>query len=304
MPEMSSQTNIFNHEYLWLYGLYILAALIAFSGITILSYAFFLLILYVCYRSRKDYFWLAFFVLIFNSPGYLFYEGLKVGSLPTFNLAGGLREINYSELVIVMLLVKAVWKGAKFKQLFKNLYVVVLVVFAFYLVISIPEMTTTKIFRTIRLAFPLSLFYSVSILFQDKYREFLQLITPFIVLVISMQLFLYATGTHFAFFFSSVDSVIGTYQDVEHQLARPLYSVEYLLLLMAGSVFFIANEKKIRFNYGTVQLLILASIFMSATRGYVLGLLFMWFASTAFLRQQRSRLISLSMSQVGVLCRN
>jgi hypothetical protein len=95
-------------------ALYFLTVLVVYNLPGIFGHVLFLIYFLVFYKSKKDYFWLAFWFIINTGPGGFFYvsEKITTGQLPVFKLGEGV-NILVTEVFLVLAILKALNKGKK-----------------------------------------------------------------------------------------------------------------------------------------------------------------------------------------------
>ncbi|HLP59512.1 MAG TPA: hypothetical protein VK186_11810, partial [Candidatus Deferrimicrobium sp.] len=72
-------------------ALYFFTVLVIYKLPGIMGYILFIVFYILFYKSKKDYFWLAFFYALCTGPGGFFYisEEVTIGQLPIFRIGGG-----------------------------------------------------------------------------------------------------------------------------------------------------------------------------------------------------------------------
>ena len=82
---------------------------------------FFLLILAITWFSKRDYFWLVFFIIIASSPFRLFedYGGFTLHRIPSYGVVGHY-SIEFNEIFLILFFIKAKFKGFKNKLVLQN----------------------------------------------------------------------------------------------------------------------------------------------------------------------------------------
>ncbi|HLP57718.1 MAG TPA: hypothetical protein VK186_02765 [Candidatus Deferrimicrobium sp.] len=95
-------------------ALYFVTILVIYKLPGLMGYLLFILFYILFYKSKKDYFWLAFFYAICTGPGGFFYisEEVTIGQLPIFRIGGGV-NISSVEILLILAVFKAFNKGKK-----------------------------------------------------------------------------------------------------------------------------------------------------------------------------------------------
>jgi len=248
-----------------------------------LSNSLFLFLLVLFWFSNKDYFWIAFFFFLIESPGYVLTSFDALHHLPDFNLIPGFgRRIGLFELFIILALVKAVMKKSGKLQLFfkRPLIAVVgyiLFLFGLSFIFGIDNM---RVFRTIRCLMPFTLIYSGYKLLapNEGYSKFFRFLFPVVFYVISVQVFEIIVSTRLAFYIGGISSIeTDMLFEARTGAARLLYSYYLITVAFIGAMFYLSYKKKIfkRPYLYSILAACLLSILFSATRGIFLSLVAM-----------------------------
>ena len=244
----------------------------------IVNRASFLVILLVVFRSQDDPFWLAWFFLITNSPGRLFTStsSLTLFRLPYFNILPGI-SLGFQELFLFMYLIKYLNIRQKSPYLFRNYIKAILIygamVFIYSLVLG---MSSSNIVLTIRTIMPWSWALIIPAFIKDteKLDRVFQLLFPFVILAFVLTIEAQLTGLYLHDILSGENS-FGYIGDVKSELVRVSHAANILFICLVQSLLYISVRKK-QFNENYLNLIVVivvTSIFLSATRGWILGLL-------------------------------
>lgn len=273
----------FSRELLGFLALYIIGIVTTYYLSSLLNQVFFLLIVYLFYKSEKDYFWFAYFLFLVDPPGGLFPMNDYNYGLAMYNLLPGTgRLIYFQELFILTGLYKALKLGRRPKFVFKKslilliLYLVPLFVFSF-----LYGMSAFRALSTIRNIIPWSLLFTFLALMpeQEDWARFFRIIFILVIISVGTQILAilisrtpavllgidYQPVMDYGFSYSS-----GTVNPSE---LRPISSPHISLLAMLGAMFFILHKDN-KFNKTGLFFIILAayfSILVTGTRGWILS---------------------------------
>jgi len=264
-----------------------------FGNIILLSY----LILF--YRSKNNPLWFALIIFLTSNAGYLFSIKNLNYALPTLTIPGSSKYLLYNELFILTTIVKA-YKGkyknyryflsAPFKLLFS--YMIFLTLLSFVYGVSI-----IKLLNIMRQILPLGLLYYMPKLLATKedYYKLFSLLFTLVIVMFSFQLYDLFTGSKVAFLFGETQiAVSNTYMyaddivDVASEVNRIIYGSNILLISFIGALYFAINKdrdnKFKRYYLYTIIGIILISVLLSATRGWILSvsLMMILFALKSF----------------------
>lgn len=170
----------------------------------VVNYIYFLGLIALFWRSKKDYFWFAFFFIIINTPGYLFFESSSVAlkRLPIYNVLPGV-SFSVIDLFILSSLAKAFYYKIGIHKTFTVsrsvkflLFYLVLVTLPMTIIIGNEESSFLNNFRPY-------FYYSMAISFfmliskpEDLYKMGYVMI-PFLFFTLFDQLFLLTSGKLF-----------------------------------------------------------------------------------------------------------
>lgn len=126
--------------------LYFLTVLVVYKLPGVIGHLLFLVYFYFFYKSKKDYFWLAFWILLNTGPGGFFYysETVTTGQLPIFKLGGGV-NIVVTEIFLAIAIFKALTRGKKQPILLKKPLILILVYSLFLFMVSLVVFGTPMI---------------------------------------------------------------------------------------------------------------------------------------------------------------
>jgi len=257
---------------------------------TIAGAVFQILLLIAFWRSKRDYFWLAFVFVVQNFPGALFsrYTGdiQNTFSLLTTSQAG---TLYFWMIFVILAFIKALQKKASYQLVIVNnikilagYFVILVLIFGLY--------KWTAVTRTL---LPWLFLFILPRLLQkevDFYR-FFQLIFSFLFFVIATQVFQILFTVPLAKYLGGYN-IAGTAEELK-SVVRPTDGIYIPYLALFGSLYFLIYQKKIyRTNYLlTIAGLSVFSIFITATRSWMISALFITGSYVFFMTYQRYNLI-------------
>lgn len=205
--------NLKLKEHLYLWGLFFLTVFVIYSLPAILGYLFFFIVFILFFHSKKNYFWLAFFLLLHFSPLGLFNEGSKeaINRLPLFSFGGG---ISFSTLHIFLLigLAKAIFlKNKPVRSYFKKHYILLLLYMLLLLLIAIFIHKTKMSIIVEHLKFSFNIFfvfiiYKLIYLREEKYK-FVFLLVPFTFLISIDAFYFLLSGGNYLYEYIHPDNI-------------------------------------------------------------------------------------------------
>ena len=251
----------------------------------IIHSSFFLILLVFIYQSKNDEFWIPLLMIMLSAPGYLFYSR-GVYHLPVIGLNAE-KGIKYNELVIIVLLLKSFKNYFKISFFYKKgIFYIFLYTFILWFIGIYYGMSFMKIFFTIRYLLPFSLFWSVPALIntREKIYKSLNLIFIFALFSFAMQLIDLIAGNPLSGFLGEskiIESFTSREVDlnntkifnVNQETVRTIYSVFILTIAFLSSAYLLLINSKVfnRKYLSVVLILTLLSVFLSATRGWIIA---------------------------------
>jgi hypothetical protein len=248
----------------------------------------FLLILPIAFKSKKDYFWIAYFFILEDAPGGMFTGSTRdaLYRLPLYSLGPGM-SINIREVFYIIILIKAIlikWNNpSRGNTYFKPQLKALLVLFICIVSISpVMGMNNLSISFMMHAAINCTIFYWVFILIPDEksFRKFLMLLFPMVFIALSLQLYdLLNNHQLVSLLDSNRSSVQGVFLDPTQtaipfdDVVRPMELDHTMLLCFIGSLFYLYYDKAnlSRFFLILVNILSFISIFIMATRSWFIA---------------------------------
>lgn len=263
-----------------------------------------LLIFPVIWYSKRDYLWLAFFIVVVDMPGGLFSGGIQQEQfrLPIYVIGAGISFTFYELFVIVIFIkslsVKRIRSNYSPPFCLKELRLL-LGLFIVLILISIPFgfgfNSISAVFKT---ALTLTLFYSVFYLINSKKHliNFFKILFPFVFVALVLQIYGLINGEQFVAFLKPGSGVEqGSYNiDADKETwQRPIEMAYTVFLTFSGSLFLLSyqlhNFKK--WYLALVNLLSYIVILLTGTRGWFIAFSFGYVAFFLFSRKILTRLV-------------
>lgn len=263
----------------------------------------FIILLILFYRSKKDYVWLIYIMIIMQAPGGLF--GNPYINFIQITSTVGISFV-YAFIAVAFIKHLGVLRKNISKPLFNSftpipLYIVFLVFISLYI-----GMDIRSYLQLFYVLLCLILFITIPSIFKHRvdFIAFLKLLYASVFFLFAWQLYDVLFTTKIALLVG-VDTGIydfGTQQNDE--LIRIYYSPNIGLLALISSLYFLLESDKNPFKKKllyTVALIAFFSMFLTATRGYIIQYGMLIVAFIILLKQQRSVILVYAISLIIVL---
>lgn len=268
--------------------LFITFLLVYFSPSVTITRVLFFGILFSIFRSKNDYFWLAWFFIVVDAPGHLFSGGTlaDIQRIPIYPIVPSF-TISFFDLFILVYFVKAILKRkVKTINFFNTQISLFIALFLFYCVftVSVFQLEFVKFYRTIS---PWVLVYVVFVFMREEesFHRFNKLVFPIVFLAVLAQIYSIIEGQHVVNIFKNVYQVKShlSREITEDSInaARNLYSM-FIIFYSIIMAFFNLAKKKLEFPEKYLIFVIFTSflsVVLSGTRGFLLAVGFIIFCS-------------------------
>lgn len=255
---------------------------------------FFAGLLVVYFRSKDEPFWLAYFLII--SDGFFGFFGFNEVLLTAIP---GLPAIEAGQFYILLTVVKALRSRPAGSFFFSphlqamGIYVIFLVLQSYTIGIA-PTMNAQ--FRLVKFVLPLALFFSLPRLLrtQEEYREVFTYLFPVAFTILAAQMFTIVTSVSPGQYFNATDRYDFGKEVDEYNTYRGLYSSNILLLTTFGALFYLIRKDE-TLSSRLLTLVIIAnflSVFLSATRGWIISLGLILFLYYTFIAKLSPRMVA------------
>ena len=279
-----------------LLGLLAVAILATYFAPEFVASAFYIAILIAYFQSKDEPFWFVFFLVI--SDGFI---GVFNNYDAVLSAIPGLPPVEVGQFYIILTLVKTFKKKNTPKPFFDNFLLVCLIYLVFLVlqgyVLGVSHELNVQ-FRILKLILPLVLFYSIPRLFdeEDQFKQVFALLIPFAFFALFSQVFTINTGMAPSQMLGIFQKTLLTINLDKGHTYRGFYSTTIVLLSFFGSLFYIATDTKY-FNKNLLYIVVAAdflSVFLSATRGWVLAFVLGLFLFLVFA-------LKLSVRRIGII---
>ncbi len=281
----------------------LLVAAVGFRYFTseLIQAGFYVGLLIAYFRSKDEPFWLAFFLTL--SSGFMGFFGPYEAML---SVLPGLPPVEVTQFYIILTVIKAFRKKSPYRPFYMGFLLVLLVYIIFLIAqgfaVGFPPGLNRK-FALIKVMMPLSLLYSIPILFDrfDQYRQAFKFLFIIALSAFVSQLFSISMGGITPSQFIGATEHDALFMDVSEGLTyRGFFSPPVVIITMLGAMVLIARQSE-RSNIFPYAVLIanFGSAFLSATRGYVVSFSVMLLLFSLFiLKLSPKRILGISLGVV------
>jgi len=264
-------------EILHIYYLFLSSVIVVYKLPSFVEAIFQIIILIYFWRSKRDYFWLAFVFIVMSEPGYLF---SSADALHSFSIWPNSPFGNLYFSLIFLIVASLKYFKTKINPTF-FLKVNFILIFSYFLI----QLIVFGIYKTtaiIRLSLPwLLIFILPRMVKKEKdLANFFSLIFSFVFFVLLTQIYKVLTGLEFSTLFGGAASQVvearGGVEEVETAL-RPVYGIFIPFLSIWGSIYFLSIKNNY-FSKNYISLILglsVFSIFLTATRSWLIASVFL-----------------------------
>lgn len=246
---------------------------------------FFLSLILLSFKSKKDYFWIAFFFVLIDAPGRLFQGGLLTDThrLAFYPLSRGI-VIQFTELFIFVYLLKSLQSKGVYRFVFKNDFIFLIFYAAFVFIYSFGfGVGARSVVATARIMLPWSFVYIISkqLTQEFDFDRLNRLLFPVVFIALASQIFFYLNGNYLGLFLKGAKfSEELVFLKASSKTALRAADSSILLLYCFGQALFYLFSKRQVFPKQYLILIIFIctlSVYLSATRGYLVAYLMVFF---------------------------
>lgn len=264
-------------DILFIWALYTFSIVVVYFMGSFVKYPYFILLLIVSFKSKKDYWWLAFYLFLFAQIGNLFPETSRfLGAyrrIPVYNL--GFLRVPYYDMIVLSYLVKSLYKPKNNLIFKKNILVICVYVIVLYVLSIVIGMTADNHVRSIRSLFQFSLLFSLPRIIDTKesFYQFYNLLFSSIFIILVLTIIEIFTGFRLGNLSGEVFSF--TMESKEIRIFNSPFLVINGLIV---SMFLFFNKESTFFSKNYLSAVIVISnflIIMTGTRGWFLSILTM-----------------------------
>lgn len=304
--------DLYKKDILNFLGLFFISIVIVYLLPAIVGNVWFLILLGIFAKSKLDrnYFWLMFFWFIFLAPGYLFYSK-GIYHLPSISVPGMGREIFFKEMFAFVAILKVLYTSSKQKVFYQKAILILLSYSIVLLIIGTARGSSIlTTFKSVRYFMPMVLLFTLPKLipYHTVPRLFSLLFFSVFILVLA-QLFDFIHGAPFATLLgenniSFAAEKVGNFEafDVTKKAARIVYGPQILLLSLIISLALLTRKEQLfKPNYlYIISFLSVFSIFMSATRGWIIASVFIFLGFGMLNSKKAFRMLLIAFSSLLV----
>lgn len=267
------------------------------------KYPYFLLLLFLAYRSKKDFWWISFFILLFAEIGGLFPQTARFAGafqrLPVYNL-GPIRVPLY-DLVLLMILLKAIRKKPVKNIYSVNLLLILGYIIILYIISVFLGMSLSDHLISIRAIFNLSLFYSLPRLLRKEidFGFLFGILFSAVFVMVALVTIEIFTGFRVGEI-SGENYKFGIYA----KEIRLFYSPYLVLLDFIIAIYFYFKREESIFSKTFLTCIIILSyilIILSATRGWLLAFSTMLITTFIVFHRRRNKIILYTLPLIIIL---
>lgn len=242
---------------------------------------YFLSLLVLFWRSKRNYYWFAFIFVIINEPAFLFHGGLNtdVYRIPFYNITSGF-SFGFYDLFFLTAFTKALVKGNKEKLLLEKplQYLFVYLIFLFLLSMIVGFGSVYGLTGHLRNVLPFTLFISIPYLISKKENYFRMANLLFVILffILLTQLFYLTYGIQFGFLLEGTSFELVTKEIIsgveDETLLRTRACVTLTLFCMIISMILLSTRENVMNRKYLISIIItsLVTIVLTATRSWMI----------------------------------
>jgi len=284
--QIFDRIGIFTFENFKIFLLFAITVFIVYFVPKIFSHLLILGYLVAFLRSKRDYYWFAFFFILYSTPLGLFSEGTAdaVHRLPLFSLAAGFSFSTY-DLFVIAAFYKALTIKNKFQYTFQKPLFVLLFYFLIliFLAVFFHHTPLTTVIDQVRGTFYFSLLFSIPRLLPNKefVYKFIRLIIPFTFIIFIGSIYFFISNGDYLYY------LINPYAEIRQLNLEIQSTFENRFLLHGGQfvlifivyIFSFIHLQLTRTKYIYFMLLAITSyamIIMAASRSWfiIFGIIF------------------------------
>lgn len=244
------------------------------------------------WKSKKDYFWFAYFFLLADYPGGFFGGGDRLSQfrLPLYSLGQGfsfsIHQIYFILLFLKYWYQKRIFSSKEKPVFYSEMRSLIFLYFVLILISPILGYSLNTVKWTYQQSIQLTLLITVFNIFNSKTSivNFFKAISPFVLLSIIFQVFSLVNKVQLVNIFDSTTLVSqGAFNTTDSNLVweRPIELVMTLFVLFTTSLYFIYDTRHNIDKYIliVVNFLSFISMFINGTRSWFIGMAaaYIWF---------------------------
>ncbi len=275
---MIEQKNIsfFSIDIINFLGLFILTLISVYYLPPLLNKLFFVIVFATIWLSNRDYFWILFFICLDSLTLNFFREGRGdvIHRLPEFDIIGS-AGLSVSEIIIIILFIKAFQYGKKYKYSLENQYKLILIwiIVLWILSFTLYGIRSDQIIYYGRQMLYFTLFFSVPRLISAQSIVFMfKIFVIFTVLQFFNQLMSLTTGFYLYDFITGKNLSAHVVSSKEFYRASSEMVNHQFFVLVFSLFFYTMKEKLFQDKYLIIFIAFsFLSLYITGTRGWILS---------------------------------
>lgn len=302
--------KVFDKENIWSFVVILFAILFVYYMPFVLSKVFFLGLLVLMYKSKKDYFWIAILFIMIDAPGRLFVGGdlNDTHRLPFYTIASGI-SFSFQELFLFVLAFKYIIQKRKIHFYFQKEFLIIiglglLIIFYSFLI----EPSISLIISGLRIILPWTFIILISIAMPKEKDFFLltKILFPFVFIALISQFYTYAIGNYIGFELKGLD-IINTVDlkmtGNEDRVLRVAESSFLLVFSFATALIYLLSNRSNYSNGYLITIIFVStlSVFLSATRGWILGYIIVYLFTLLTFASLKGHLVKIIAISISIL---
>ncbi len=299
---MKLENRHFKNELLEFYFIFFASVLFVYFVPVTISRLYFLVLLFLFWKSKKDYFWFALVFLIINEPGALFHgeysRGIK--GIPNYTIVPGL-TFTFFHFFFIFSFFKSLIKGRRTRVLLRNPLLFILFYFLFLWLLTFSfgiDYKNLNYYVKIFFVFLIFISFPLLVYRKEEIYTFIHLILPIIFFLFFSQMFQLFTGSKFGNWLSGVSEFSlaelsaseGYYDFIRLTVAPMLVFFCYIFSLFFSIKKDYKGSKIYLYLIITICLLL---AYLSATRSWIIMFLSIFVFYLIFFRKDIRHVITL-----------
>lgn len=264
-------------EAAYLYGVFFLLILVYYILPVPFRYFTSVVILVLFTLSKKEYWWLALFFILYSEPWGLFAENTRdaVVGIPLFSVGSGF-SFSLIQIFFIIAFLKALYVNPRFVSLFKSPFLLIFIYFAFLVMLSVLYGTRLEIIiDDLKVAVFWGFIFVLPLLIRtpSEAYKFLFLILPIVFLVFIDAIYFLFTGGGYIYYLIYDASPVRNFElmaglDPEVNIRFAPYGWHAVLLGFITSLALVQIDKKHSIFLYLVAFTAFAVVIISATRSW------------------------------------
>jgi hypothetical protein len=279
--------------------LLVFTILVVYFSPNLISQFIFVVFLAMFYNSKKDFFWIAFVFVLYVEPNGFFSGELlsEFQRIPVYNLGGKL-ALDFYDFFFLAVFLKILFRKRWKKLIFSRPLLIIfgfLIVSYFYSMVL--GMTLSSHFSTMRNWLPFVLFLCLPSLMDEEqdYFKFMYLLFPMVLFVLLGQIFEIIFNVKLASLLVGNASLIASLSDIpEYEGLIRVVNASYLSFFCLLFSLIILNLKNRKYNKIYIYIVLSASLFsiyLSATRGWIIAFMIILLLHFLFVERNLSSVL-------------